>query len=812
DSSFDSHDWKYEMRREIQEIQPGLFLGPYICARDKSLLEQKGITHMLCLLAPEEKRLMQVVYPTQFAYHFIEVSDSPMQNYIRYFPESNAFISSALAAGGRVLVYCNTGLIRSPSFVVAYLMETKKWTFDVAYTHVQNRRFCMNPPEVVKNQLKEYGPIMLARENIANMNYTADQILTQGQRKRGMPTNDDDDDMPPRFARSLRGTMVNSEKTFHDLDQVETARNSLGGPAAVGEKAANAGEPSVADRDGDAHGGNSFSAMTLETGGRLSHGEGVHRELRSRHLQMIAIGTGLFVGSGHVLAAAGPLGILIAFSLTGLMVWGVVTSLGEMSTAYPISGAFSQLSTRFVDPALGFTLGWNYWAQWAVTLPAELIAGGVVMQYWLPYVPTYVWSIVFLVPLTMVNAIGVRGFGEIEYTMSLIKVIAIVIFLLFGVIVFCGGSRTFGTVWFKNWVRNDGNPNAPIGFDPSVTSGNWSLAQFIAILNAFPTAFYSYGGTELVGVTAGEAANPRQSVPKAIKGTLLRICLFYIGALFFVGCIIPASYPGLGGNIQSSPFTLVYKAVGIQGADHIMNAVILVAVLSAANSSIYACSRTLMGLAREGKAPRFLGKVDKRGVPTWSLAISIGFGALALVGNFVGDGKAFVVLSNIIGVAILLSWLTISITHLRFRAAMKAQNMPLADLPYVAPWHPFGDIIALLLGGVVIAGLLYSEVSAPFDAVNDSVLYVGFPLFFVLYFGFKAYYFIADFVNKRFHKGWIITDDMWKTVPLNKVDFVTDRLQLRDDEDDVMGGGPPPPGIKGRLLFYTTKAWDHVVG
>ncbi|KAJ3129800.1 hypothetical protein HK101_005187 [Irineochytrium annulatum] len=552
----------------------------------------------------------------------------------------------------------------------------------------------------------------------------------------------------------------------------------------------------------------------VTAGGEKSHGKGMKRELMSRHLQMIAIGgtigTGLFVGSGHVLANAGPIGILIAFSLTGLMVWGVVSSLGEMSTLYPVSGAFSQLSTRFVDPALGFTLGWNYWAQWAITLPAELIAGGVVMSYWFPDVQTWVWSIVFLVPLTTVNALGVRGFGEIEFVLSLIKVIAIVFFLLFGFVVFVGGSKAYGTVWFKNWVWTEGNPNAPIGQDPSITSGNVQLAQFIALLNAFPIAFYSYGGTELVGVTAGEAANPRMAVPKAIKGTLVRICLFYIGALFFIGLIIPASYPKLGGDISLSPFTLVYQAVGIGFAAHLMNAVILVAVLSAANSSIYACSRTLMGLAREGKAPAIFGRVDKRGVPMLSLGISVGFGCLALVGNFVGDGKAFLVLSNIIGVAILLSWLTIAATHLRFRAAWNAQNRDLKELPYMAPFHPFGDIIALVLGGVVIAGLLYSEVTVPFDAVNDSVLYVGFPLFIVLYCGFKGYYFVADTLNKRFNLGWNITDDMWKMVPLKDVDFDTDRLILRPSDTPIPR--PVPTDVVGKAVYYAQITYDKLLG
>ncbi|KAJ3028081.1 hypothetical protein HDV00_010681 [Rhizophlyctis rosea] len=190
----DAHDWKYEMRREMQEILPGLWLGPFQCSKNKEFLQQKGITHLLCIRDPKESHMVKVLFPADFDCHYIEVSDSPLQNLIPYFPDAKQYIDKALNEGGRVFVFCNGGISRSPAFVVAYVMESQRWDFKTAFSFVQNKRFCMNPNEGFKYQLAEYEPIFKARDTITNLNYTPEQIMEQGMRRRPLPEDDMDED------------------------------------------------------------------------------------------------------------------------------------------------------------------------------------------------------------------------------------------------------------------------------------------------------------------------------------------------------------------------------------------------------------------------------------------------------------------------------------------------------------------------------------------------------------------------------------------------------------------------------------------
>ncbi|KAI9354353.1 amino acid permease/ SLC12A domain-containing protein [Zopfochytrium polystomum] len=512
--------------------------------------------------------------------------------------------------------------------------------------------------------------------------------------------------------------------------------------------------------------------LPADGSGRGAHDSGVKRNLQARHLQMIAlggtIGTGLFLASGAVIQSAGPLGALIAYVIVGIMVFGVVTSLGEMCTLLPVSGAFGQISSRFVDDALGFTLGINYFLQWAITLPAELSAAGLIMGYWAPNVPSWVWAIVFLIPLVLVNLIGVGGYGETEYWLSFIKVAAIVIFILVGVAVDLGANKELGFIGGKNWNV----PGAPIG-SSSTYEGSAAGAQFVAILGAFTTAFYSYGGTEIVGVTSGESSNPRKNVPKAIKGTFWRIVLFYFLSILLLGLIIPVTDDTLGSSdITVAPFTRVYQYSGIQYADHIMNAVILVAVISAANSSIYCSSRTMMALSHEGKFPRIFGYVNSRGVPVPAILLTLGIGCLTFLGSIWGNGNVFNFLVNLLGLASLLSWLSINVTHLRFRWGWVYQGNKVSDLPYVAPFFPIPDILSLVIGLFVMAGLIYAAAIAPFDYIYDSSLYLGLPVFVFLYVAYAICGLLGLFGAK--YRGFIKYEDM---------DFVTNRLvELPDYE------------------------------
>ena len=454
----------------------------------------------------------------------------------------------------------------------------------------------------------------------------------------------------------------------------------------------------------------------------------LRRSLKPRHLTMIAmggaIGTGLFVASGNTIAAAGPGGALLAYVAIGFMVFLLMQSLGEMATYLPVSGAFEEYSTRFVSPSFGFAIGWNYWYNWAITVAAELVAAALIMRYWLPDVPSWIWSALFLAILFGLNALSTRAYGESEFWFSLIKVVTIVVFLVLGVLMIVGiiGGTSPG---FDNWTTGDA---------PFVGGGAGILAIFMV-------AGFSFQGTELVGVAAGEAENPEKNVPRAIRTVFVRILLFYVGAIAIVGFLIPYTSPFLLGSgvedISISPFTLVFENAGVLAAASVMNAVILTAILSAGNSGLYASTRMLWALADSGKAPRFLAKVNRRGVPMNALLVTTAVGAACFLTTLIGDGAAYVWLVSASGLAGFIVWMGIAWSHYRFRKAYTAQGKDLADLPYRARFFPLGPMIALALCAVVILGQNYQAFVGDIDLLAALSAYIGLPLFLALWLGHR---------------------------------------------------------------------------
>ena len=455
---------------------------------------------------------------------------------------------------------------------------------------------------------------------------------------------------------------------------------------------------------------------------------GLKRTLAARHLMMIAmggaIGTGLFVASGNSIATAGPGGALLAYVVIGFMVFLLMQSLGEMATYLPVSGAFEEYATRFVSPSFGFAIGWNYWYNWAITVAAELVAAALVMRYWFPDVPSWAWSALFLALLFGLNALSTRAYGESEFWFSLIKVVTVVVFLVLGVLMIVGvlGDAAVGT---DNWTTGE----APfVGGAPG-------------ILAIFLVAGFSFQGTELVGVAAGEAEDPERTVPKAIRTVFWRILLFYVGAITVIGFLIPYTSPNLLGSdiedIAISPFTLVFENAGVLAAAAVMNAVILTAILSAGNSGLYASTRMLWALADSGKAPRFLAKVNRRGVPMNALVVTTAVGALCFLTTFIGDGAAYVWLVSASGLAGFIVWMGIAWSHYRFRKAYVAQGNDITDLPYRAALFPLGPIVALLLCTVVILGQNYEAFLNGVDLVAVASAYIGLPLFLALWIGHK---------------------------------------------------------------------------
>ncbi|MCM2534743.1 amino acid permease [Neobacillus pocheonensis] len=450
------------------------------------------------------------------------------------------------------------------------------------------------------------------------------------------------------------------------------------------------------------------------------------RALKSRHLTMIsiggAIGTGLFLGSGAAISQAGPGGALFAYLFIGAMVYFVMTSLGELSAFMPTSGAFSTYGTKFIDPAFGFALGWTYWFSWAMTIAVELTASTMVMKFWFPHSPSFIWSFSFLALIFLLNYLSVKGYGEGEYWFSLIKVAAIVIFIVIGLLMIFGimGGEAIG---FKNFT---------VGKAPFSGGILGTFAIFLA-------AGFSFQGTEIVGVAAGESENPAKTIPKAVKSIFWRILIFYVLAIFVVGLIIPYTNPNLqSSDIMVSPFTLVFKKAGLAFAAALMNAVILTAILSAGNSSLYASTRMLYAMAKEGQAPRIFAKLNKRGVPFAAIILTTIIGMLAFFSSIFGDGVVYVWLMNAVGITGFIFWLGISASHYRFRKAYVAQGYSLDKLPYRAKWYPFGPIFALAVGLLVTLGQDYQAFLAnKIDWGSVIAAYLGIPLFLCLWFGFK---------------------------------------------------------------------------
>ncbi|KAG2181073.1 hypothetical protein INT43_008655 [Umbelopsis isabellina] len=490
--------------------------------------------------------------------------------------------------------------------------------------------------------------------------------------------------------------------------------------------------------------------------GQVEEQAGTKRGLSARHIQMIslggAIGTGLFLNSGGNIASAGPAGALIAYIVIGFMVFCIMTCLGEMATYMPISGSFNLYAAKFVDPALGFALGWNYWFSWAVTIATELAAAATIIDYWFQDyqpVPNAAWSAIFLVLIFGVNTFGVRVYGELEYWFAMIKIILVIVFLIVALLVTTGavGGHTIGFSYWKD----------PGAFNNGV----------LGTVGVLLSAGFSFQGTEIVGVTAGEAKNPHKSVPRAIRNVFWRIVIFFVLTMLFIGMCVPYTLPDLSTSSDSTTasFTIIFNLAGIGVGAHIVNAVILSSVLSAANSSLYTCSRTLMALARDGKAPSIFARVTRFGSPLWATLGSSIIGFACVFVDLYRPEDAFVWFLSITAVTGFISWTGIAAAHLRFRKAYVAQGRDVNELPYRALWYPFSPIFAIVLTVLIVLAQGYGAFYPQWDVLTFFIDYIGIAPFILTYGGYKIF--------KRS-----------KVIPLLEVDLDTSRY-IPTYEDEI---------------------------
>lgn len=480
--------------------------------------------------------------------------------------------------------------------------------------------------------------------------------------------------------------------------------------------------------------------------------ENLERGLKSRHLTMIAIGgtigTGLFLAMGGTIHDAGPGGALLAYSIMGVVVYFMMTALGEIATELPIPGAFTAYADRFIDPAWGFMNGWSYWFGCSMTVAAELVAGSIIIKYWFPGTNSAFWALLFLAILLALNLFSVKGFGEAEYWFAGIKVVVTVIFLIVGVLMIAG-IMGFGAheVGFSNWTLDGGEAGkAPF---PNGAGG---------VILVFLVAAFSFSNTEVVGLTAAESENPSKDVPKAIKSVFWRILIFYLGAIIVIATLIPFTEPTLldaaEDNIAASPFTMVFKNAGFAAAASLMNAVILTSVLSCGNASMYCASRTIQVMAKKGTAPKYFSKLSSKGVPVRATILTALIASSAFVASIIGDGVAYTAAYYLCGIAGVINWLTISLAHYRFRKGWIKQGHTLDELKYRAPGYPYGTLFAIIICIVVIITCNY-WLFADFNWFDFITCYGMIPLGFILFFGYK----------KRKNTKWVRYEDMDFTAP-----------------------------------------------
>ncbi|VVE02259.1 Aromatic amino acid transport protein AroP [Pandoraea horticolens] len=423
--------------------------------------------------------------------------------------------------------------------------------------------------------------------------------------------------------------------------------------------------------------------------GNAANEGSLHRGLKNRHIQLIAlggaIGTGLFLGIAQTIKTAGP-SVLLGYAIAGVVAFFIMRQLGEMVVDEPVAGSFSYFANKYCGQFAGFVSGWNYWVLYVLVSMAELSAVGIYVQYWWPAIPTWVSALVCFGIINAVNLSSVKSYGETEFWFAIIKVAAIVGMIGFGAyLLFSGNAGPDASV--TNLWRHG-------GFFPNGVSG---LVMAMAVI------MFSFGGLELVGITAAEADNPSRTIPRATNQVIYRILIFYVGALGVLLSLYPWEKVVTGG----SPFVLIFHELNSNVVAHVLNAVVLTAALSVYNSCVYCNSRMLYGLAVQGNAPRALLKVNARGIPLAALGVSAAATAVCVVINYFMPGKAFQLLMGLVVSALIINWAMISVIHLAFRRAKaRAGETTL----FKSLGYPLTNYVCLLfLGGILVVMYLIPD-------------------------------------------------------------------------------------------------------
>ncbi|KAF8317135.1 general amino acid permease 1 [Clavulina sp. PMI_390] len=503
--------------------------------------------------------------------------------------------------------------------------------------------------------------------------------------------------------------------------------------------------------------------------------DGVQRKLGQRHVQMIAlagtIGTGLFLGSGGSIATAGPVGALLVYIFMATIAYSTLLSLGEMTTFAPISGTFPHFAARWVDPAFGFAIGWNYFYGQAITIPVEISAAQIVLTFWdsnTDHFPIYLTIICLIV--IGINLFGARWFGESEVVFSSIKLMLITGLIIAGLVIDLGGAPNHDRIGFRYWKH----PGAMNSYLEPGADGRW-----IAMLSVLVGAGFSYQGVELVAIAASETRSPRRNIKKAVGRVFYRIIVFYILGVFVTGLLVPYDDPNLlqsTGNASESPYVIAMTRAGIRGLPHVINAAVFTSAFSAANSFLFTASRILYGLSLRGQAPKIFTYTTKSGLPLAAILAASCFPWLSFMTIASGANTVFTWFQNLTTVSGFFAWLGINATYLGFYRGLKAQGIDRSTLYYAAPGQPYVAIWAVfwLTFCILVNGI---HVFWDFTASGFLTAYLNVPLFFMLWGGWK--------VVKR--TKW------WKP---EEMDFVSGIPTIEETEEELI----PPTTLGGKIL------------
>jgi amino acid transporter, AAT family len=441
-----------------------------------------------------------------------------------------------------------------------------------------------------------------------------------------------------------------------------------------------------------------MSATDAAFAGIVAREQGLRRGLSAGKLSMIAIGgaigTGLFLGSGFAISLAGP-GVLVSYGIGAVVALLLMGCLAEMTVTHPLTGSFGAYAEHYVGPLAGFLVRWCYWTGQVLAVGTEVTAVAVYMKYWFPAFPGWLWIAMFSGGLVLANALAVNVFGTIEYWFSIIKVTAIVVFIVLASYLVFGTAASSG---FANYTAHG-------GFLPHGWWGAW-VAVMVAI--------FSYLSLEMIAVAAGEAEEPQIAITRAFRSTVIRLILFYLLTLALILALMPWTAIGAG----ESPFVRAMRTAHIPSAAGIVNFVILIAALSAMNSLLYGSTRMMFSLARAGQAPRRFGVLNKRGVPLQALLLSSAGVALAAVLGAISPGRAYIVMLSVAGFGTMFAWMMIFITHYFFRRARIGRVEP------AGRFRMWGYPVTTLLGAGLMASVLITTL---FNQAFRMTLVFGIP-------------------------------------------------------------------------------------